>query len=95
MASHQDTNVNSYFRRVRDLVTCLPGRTYMIYTGSYYTSVPLCKALMDREMSRIGTLRKDRGVSIQYHQRLPHLAPEERLKENKYVIDYNKSQVSN
>ena len=78
-----------------DLITCLPGRNYMIYTGSYYTSVPLCKALMDREMSRIGTLRKDRGVKAQYHQRLPHLAPEERLKENKYVIDYNKSQVSN
>ena len=67
----------------------------MIYTDSYYTSVPLCKALMDREMSRIGTLRKDRGVSIQYHLRLPHLAPEERLKENKYVIDYINSQVSN
>ena len=77
------------------LVTCLPGRTYMKYTGNYYTSVPLCKALMDREMSRIGTLRKDQGVKAQYHLRLPQLAPEERLKENKYVVDYIKNQILN
>ena len=67
----------------------------MIYTGSYYTSVPLCKALMDREMSRIGTLRKDRGVSIQYHLKLPQLAPAERLQENKYVVEYINNQIRN
>ena len=95
MASHQDTNVNSYFRRVMDLITCLPGPHNMIYTDSYYTSVPLCKALMDREMSRIGTLRKDRGVKAQYHLRLPHLDPEKRLKVNKYVVDYINHQLIN
>jgi hypothetical protein len=67
----------------------------MIYTDSYNTSVPLCKALMDREMSRIGTLRKDRGVSIQYHQLLPTLRPEDRLKENPKVVEYIDNILSN
>ena len=49
-------------RRVMDLITCLPGRNYIVYTDNYYTSVPLCRALMDRNMYLIGTLRKNRGV---------------------------------
>lgn len=44
------------------LVETLPGRGYKLFVDNYYTSIPLARYLLEKDIYLVGTLRKDRGV---------------------------------